>query len=82
MNNEKKKKQQQKQKENSKFKAKDKIGNICNYFTFTVWLNSFNNGLYNFQFYTRMSASEKRRYTLVDRIFNDIFIETASLAKV
>ena len=53
-----------------------------NYFTFTVWLNSFNNGLYNFQFYTRMSASEKRRYTLVDRIFNDIFIETASLAKV
>ena len=68
---------------NEKANLKQRIRKVTyNYFTFTVWLNSFNNGLYNFQFYTRMSASEKRRYTLVDRIFNDIFIETASLAKV
>ena len=68
---------------NEKANLKQRIRKVTyNYFMFTVWLNSFNNGLYNFQFYTRMSASEKRRYTLVDRIFNDIFIETASLAKV
>ena len=30
-----------------------------NYFTFTVWLNSFTKGLFNFQFHTRMSASRK-----------------------
>ena len=42
MNNEKKN-----QKDKSKFKAKDKIGKY-NYFTFTVWLNSFNDGLFKF----------------------------------
>ena len=41
-------------------KKKQRIRQIkYNYFTFTVWLNSFTKGLFNFQFHTRMSASRK-----------------------
>ena len=44
-----------------------------NYFKSTVRLNSFHNGMFDFSFYTRMKG--KRRDSLVDRIFNCIYLD-------
>ena len=47
--------------------------------TFTVWLDSFNNGLFNFSLTSECRLPENRRDSLRERIFNDIFRETANL---
>lgn len=51
----------------------------CNYLTFTVWLDSFNNGLFNFSLTSECRLPENRHDSLRERIFNDIFRETANL---